>query len=125
MPLYRGTGQAQILLNNRQAYLFKQETLGSQVVSVAFMLDRVTRRNGALEFDIVGSFTGPPGTFQIYVLMSEMDTLNAYVRGNLISSVDANNNFRFPGVGYCPKFVAMRIATNPSTGAQLTAILSR
>lgn len=82
MPGYAGAGQAQLLFDNRQAYLWQNETIGAGLypgsLSQAFQLER---RAGAYypwgaSFEVM--FQGNPGTLEIDIVGANIDQPQNY-----------------------------------------------
>ena len=99
MPSYAGTGQAQLLYENTQKYLWQNETVATSTLSLAYELRRVlsTFYPWGLSFEVI--FSGNPGTFEIDIMGANNDIAVNYVQIGTITvtnaNVDANSVFLF------------------------------
>lgn len=115
MPLYRGTGKAQLVLANRQVFLFNKEEVPPEGASVAVLLDRVTNDMFGFTVQVVAS-----GDLEVHVEGSEMDD-DAFYQD--IGTPDVTQGspiaMRF---NQMPRFVRVRIL---ESSGPVTAVLTR
>jgi hypothetical protein len=115
MPAYPGNAQAQLLENNRQVYLWDNETIPVDTIGSLSRAVEVRRVNQSfypwgLSFEAV--FSGAPGTFEIDIMAANNDiglpNPGNYVKIGTISSVNGNNVGRWDMPSYFwPKFIAV------------------
>jgi hypothetical protein len=119
MPKYAGTGKAQLLNANQQAYVMgsvsgtvntgERTSAGTpNFATLAVLLARGQQAQGGFpfQFAVEISFSANPGTFEVDIQGSETDTDNSYcLLGTAITAVNSANYARFEGVNYYPKFV--------------------
>ncbi len=119
MPAYPGSSLANILANNRQVYLWDDEsvpagaTYGS--LSWAFQLERHNRSFYPWGFSVEVWFSGAPGTFEIDIMGANNDLMENYVQIGSITAVNSSNVGRWDMASYIwPKYVAayMKTLTN-------------
>jgi hypothetical protein len=108
MPAYAGNGQAVLLFDNRQAYLWQNEVVPAGVypgsLSVAFQLERrggsfypwgasvevyFSTNPGAFEIDIVGASTDQA---QNYSQIGSITVASSYVAGHYVGRWDMPSN---------------------------------
>lgn len=115
MPLYAGTGKAELVLANRQVYLLNNEHVASGAASVAFLLDRVTRDNFGFTVQVTGS-----GALEVHVEGSEIDSDEDYVDlGKPDSAQGSPIALRF---NQMPRFVRLRVM---HSSGPIRAVLTR
>lgn len=120
MPAYPGNGLAQLLANNREAFLWLNETVPASTspgsLSVAFKLDRISQSfyPWGLSFEVW--FSGPPGTFEVDLMGANNDigypTPGNYVQIGSITNVNSSNVGRWDmASNIWPKYVAGYLKT--------------
>jgi hypothetical protein len=126
MPGFKGTGQATLLRENQQVYLWQAETVVAGSLSIAFELARIT---GAfypwgMSFELV--FSAAPGTFEIDIMGANNDLAANYVSLGTISTVNANDVGRWDmSSNLWPKYVAAFMKTLTNIGALTTLQVTR
>jgi|SRR5277367_3148975 len=100
MPGYAGSGQAALLRENRQAFLFQQEKDVAGRASVAFQLERTMRtlyQSGVsfqLYFTDINGVPTNPGAFEIDIQSSDIDQDIQYCTASpLTGGASLNANF--------------------------------
>jgi hypothetical protein len=131
MPAYAGSGQAQLLRENRQVFCWQNETVPASAttgsLSVAFQLERVRSVSYPWGFSVEVSFSGAPGTFEVDVMGADTDNALYFNKVGSITAVNANNVGRFDGIGSnltYPKYVALYLKTL-SNSVNVTGQLTR
>jgi len=103
MPVYPGPNQADLLHENKQEYLFQNETIAPGQASIAHQLARTPGKSypfGA-SFQII--FSGNPGTFRLDVQTADLDQDSSFVT---VSSLTAGLNGAYQGRIELPTFWA-------------------
>jgi hypothetical protein len=107
MPGYQGQGQAKLLSDNQQKYLWQNEPVTAGALSIAYELTRVSRSfyPWGLSFEVM--FSAAPGAFEIDITAANNDIAGDYIQIGTITTANATN------VGRCdmpsnvwPKYVA-------------------
>lgn len=100
MPGYGGTGQAKLIRDNQQVYLFQQETNVTGRASIAIQLERINRSfypwgaSFQLAFTDINGNPSSPGTFEVDIQTSDIDQDNQYCNINSWTALAAlNANF--------------------------------
>jgi hypothetical protein len=127
MSGYAGTGQAQLLRENRQVFLWKNETVPAGAangsLSVAYQLERVRSVSYPWGYSVEVSFSGAPGVFEIDVMVADTDDPNYFIPWTNITQVNSTNVGRVDVQNSWAKYVAvyMKTLTNAvKVSAQLT-----
>lgn len=127
MPGYSGIGQATLLRENRQVFLWQKETVPASAaqgsLSVAFQLERVRSVSYPWGFSIEVAFSGNPGVFEVDVMVSDTDNPNNFIQWTNITQVNATNVGRADVLNSWAKYVAVYLKTltnNVLVTAQLT-----
>jgi len=117
MPGYAGTGQAKLLRENSQIFLWQNEAIAASVagsLSLAVQLERVRSVSYPWGFSVEVAFSGAPGAFEIDIMGADTDNANYYNKIGSITAVNASNVGRFDGIGpnlTYPKYVALYMKT--------------
>jgi hypothetical protein len=109
MAGYEGVGQAKLLRENRQEFLWNNETVKAGELSKAFQLERVRSVSYPWGFSAEVSFSGAPGAFEVDIMGADTDSPNYFIKIGEINAVNAFNVGRFDGIGpnlTYPKYVA-------------------
>lgn len=125
MPGYAGTGRAQLLLENRQAFLFQNETVATGVASIAYQLRRERGASYPWGMSLEISFSADPGMFEVDVETADTDDSAHYV--TLITLTDGLNSSyvgRIELPSYWAKFVRVQVITLTNAVA-ITVLLTR
>jgi hypothetical protein len=132
MPAYAGNNQAPLLRENRQIFLWQNETVPAGAatgsLSIAVQLERVRSVAYPWGFSVEVAFSGAPGAFEIDVMGADTDNANYYIKIGSITAVNASNVGRFDGIGSnitYPKYVALYMKTLGNTGVAVTGQLTR
>jgi hypothetical protein len=118
MPGYSGVGQAKLLRENSQIFLWQNEAIaaGASVgsLSLAVQLERVRSASYPWGFSVEVAFSGAPGAFEVDVFGADTDNPAYFNKIGEITTVNAFNVGRFDGIGTnltYPKYVALYMAT--------------
>lgn len=118
MSGYAGVGQAKLLRENTQIFLWQNEIIaaGSAVgsLSMAVQLERVRSESYPWGFSAEVAFAGAPGAFDVDVMGSDTDDPRYFNKIGSITTVNAFNVGRFDGIGpnlTYPKYVALFMTT--------------
>lgn len=118
MPGYAGVGQAKLLRENSQIFLWQNESIAASAavgsLSLAVQLERVRSVSYPWGFSAEVAFSGAPGTFEVDVMGSDTDNPNYFNKIGSIIAVNAFNVGRFDGIGpnlTYPKYVAFYMKT--------------
>jgi hypothetical protein len=130
MSGYAGTGQAKLLRNNQQAYLFQKDTNIVGKASVAFEIERVNRSyypwgvSFQIYFTDVNGVPSDPGTFEVDIQTSDIDQDTQYCTISSWTGGTSLNAF-FAGRIELPNFYAkyIRAFVNSITNSVNTTIL--
>lgn len=124
MPGYSGSGRAQLLMENQQAYFFNKETVAAGTASAAFQMARERGSFYPLGFAVQVAFGGAPGTFALDIQVSDTDNSSEYVTIGTISAVNASNVGRLDNITTFAKFIRAVNTTFPNA-VSMTALLTR
>ena len=114
MPGYGGTGRAQLIRQNQQAFLFQRETNVTGHASVAVQLERVNRSyypwgvSFQVSFTDVNGNPANPGTFEVDIQTSDIDQDAQYCTINSWAGA-GSLNANFVGRIELPNFYAKYI----------------
>lgn len=131
MPGFMGNGQATLLRENKQAWMFQVETNVAGRPSVAFQLERLNRTaypwgvSFQLYFtDSTGLTPSSPGVFEVDIQTSDIDQDAQYCTINAISGLTSLNS-SFAGRLELPNFYAkyVRAVVKTLTNAVYTSLL--
>lgn len=108
MPGYAGPSQASLLLNNRQGYMWLNETISANSypasLSQAYQLQRINQSFYPWGAAFEATFAGNPGTFEIdivgantdnpqnYIFLGMINSVNSYVSGYYVGRWDMPSN---------------------------------
>jgi len=128
MPGYAGIGQAQLHRENRQIFLWQNDTVPAggippQSLSLAVQLERVRSVSYPWGFSVEVAFSGPPGAFEVDVMVADTDNYANFIQWTTITQVNGFNVGRVDVLNSWAKYVAlyMKTLTNPvSVSGQLT-----
>lgn len=125
MPGYAGTARAQLLYENRQAYLFQNETVANGTASIAYQLRRERGAYYPWGMSLEFTFSADPGTFEVDVETADTDDNAHYV--SLIALTNGLNTSyvgRIELPSFWAKFVRVQVITLTNTVA-ITVLLTR
>jgi hypothetical protein len=114
MPGYAGTGQARLLRDNTQVFLFQKETNLVGKASIAYQLERINRSYyplGAsfqIYFTDVNGIPADPGAFEVDIQSSDIDDDGQY---STESSFSGTLNAKFAGRVPLPNLYAKYVRT--------------
>jgi hypothetical protein len=127
MGAYEGTGQAKLVRENSQTFLWHKDVVPAGVtpgsLSKAVQLERVRSVHYPWGFSVEVSFSGNPGVFEVDVMVSDTDNPNYFIQWTNITQVNAFNVGRVDVLNSWAKYVAlyMKTLTNAVTvSGQLT-----
>jgi len=127
MPAYAGAGQAKLVRENSQTFLWQMENIPASAsagsLSLAVQLERVRSVSYPWGFSVEIAFSGNPGIFEVDVTVADTDISNYYIQWTNITTVNAYNVGRVDVLNSWAKYVAvyMKTLTNAVTvSAQLT-----
>jgi hypothetical protein len=125
MPGYAGTGQAKLLYENHQAFLFQNETVANGTSSIAYQLRRERGAFYPWGMSLELSFSGNPGTFEVDVETSDTDIDTHYVTINtLTGGLNSSYVGRLELPSFWAKFVRVQVITLTNSVA-ITVLLTR
>ena len=108
MSGYAGTGQATLLRENQQKFLWQNEAVAVGSLSVAFQLERITRSfyyPWGLSIELI--FSAAPGSFEIDIMGANNDIAANYISLGTISTVNSANVGRWDmPINLWPKYIA-------------------
>lgn len=114
MPGYQGTGQATLLRENRQFFLWQNETIGGQKASVAVQLERVRSVSYPWGVSFELWFSGDPGTYEVDIQTADVDQDSHYCTiqtFNMGSQLNANFVGRYETRTFWAKYVRAVVKT--------------
>ncbi len=119
MSAYPGNGLATLLDNNRQVYLWDNDTVPVNTVgslSVAYQLRRIDNAFYPWGLSFECWFSAAPGAFEIDIMGANNDvgypTPGNYVQIGSITAVNANNVGRWDMASYIwPRYIAAYLKT--------------
>jgi desulfoferrodoxin (superoxide reductase-like protein) len=118
MPGYEGVGQAKLLRENSQVFLWQNDTVAASAVvgslSLAVQLERVRSVHYPWGFSVEVAFSGDPGVFEVDVMVADTDTPNHYIQWTNITQVNATNVGRVDVLNSWAKYVALYMKTLPN-----------
>jgi hypothetical protein len=137
MPGYPGSGQAALIRENRQVFLFQNETIPAGTVnsaSIAVQLERIRSLAypWGVSFEIyftdsTGVTPANPGNFEVDVQTADVDENTHYCTISALTSVSSLNSY-FVGRIELPQFWAkyVRVYLKTLTNAvNITALVTR
>jgi hypothetical protein len=125
MPGYAGTGQAKLLYENRQAYLFQNETVANGTASIAYQLRRERGAYYPWGMSLEFTFGAAPGTFEVDVQTADTDDNTHYVTlATLTNGLNSSNVGRIELPSFWAKFVRVQVVTLTNAVA-ITVLLTR
>jgi hypothetical protein len=116
MPGYAGIGQAQLHRENRQIFLWQNDTVPAggtppQSLSLAVQLERVRSVSYPWGFSVEVAFSGNPGAFEVGVMVADTDNPNYFIQWTNITQVNAFNVGRVDILNSWAKYVALYMRT--------------
>jgi hypothetical protein len=125
MPAYTGPAQAQLLYENRQAFLFQNETVAAGTASIAYQLRRERGAFYPWGISLELSFSGDPGTFEVDIQTADVDTDSHFVTINTITG-GLNTSYvgRLELPSFWAKYVRAQVVALTNTVA-VTILLTR
>jgi hypothetical protein len=114
MPGYKGTGQATLIRDNQQIFLFHQEADVTGTPSIALQIERINRSyypwgvSFQLYFTDVNGNPANPGTFEVDIQTSDLDEDSQYCVTNAWAGTPSLNA-SFAGRIELPSFYAKYI----------------
>jgi hypothetical protein len=125
MPGYAGTARAQLLYENRQAFLFQNETVANGTASIAYQLRRERGAFYPWGMSLEFAFGANPGAFEVDVQTSDTDDNAHYVTlATLTSGLNASYVGRIELPSFWAKFVRVQVVTLTNAVA-ITVLLTR
>lgn len=115
MPAYAGINQAIVLRENRQMFLWQNDTIPASAangsLSLAVQLERVRSVSYPWGFSVEVQFSGNPGAFEVDVMIADTDNPNNYVQFTNITQVNATFVGRVDVLNSWAKYVALYMKT--------------
>jgi hypothetical protein len=115
MGAYEGVGQAKLLRENRQEFLWHNDTVPASAangsLSKAVQLERVRSVSYPWGFSVEIAFSGNPGAFEVDVMVADTDNPNYFVQWTTITNVNATNVGRVDVLNSWAKYVALYMKT--------------
>ncbi len=125
MPPYTGPAQAKLILENRQVFLFQNETVGAGTSSIACQLRRERGNFYPFGMSLELSFSGDPGAFEVDIQTADTDQNAKYVTINMITAgLNASFTGRVELPAFWAKYVRAKIVTLTNAVA-VTVLLTR
>jgi hypothetical protein len=125
MPGYAGTSRAQLLYENRQVFLFQNETVAAGVASIAYQLRRERGAFYPWGMSLEFAFSADPGTFEVDVETADTDEDTHYVTINtLTDGLNSSYVGRIELPSFWAKFVRVQVVTLTNAVA-ITVLLTR
>ena len=122
MPCYAGTSSAQLLYENRQAYLFQNETVAAGVASIAYQLRRERGAFYPWGISLEIFFSGDPGSFEVDLQDADIDEDSHYVTVDTITAgLNASYVTRIELPSFYTKYVRVKLVT--LTNSVTTSVL--
>jgi hypothetical protein len=125
MPGYGGSGQAKLVRDNQQVFLFQNEIVVAGRASIAIQLERINRSYypWGVSFQIYftasdGVTPADPGAFEVDIQTSDIDTdLHYCLTNSLVGDASLNSNFsgRIEMPNFYAKYVRALVKTQPNT----------
>lgn len=116
MPNYTSNGQAILLYENSQQYLWNNESVSTGQLSVAFQLRRVLGSFYPWGLSFEATFSADPGTFEIDLMGANIDDKTHYIQLGTITSVNSYYVGRWDmPIHMWPKYVAGYLKTLTNT----------
>ena len=125
MPGYSGTAQAKLLYENRQAFLFQNETVTAGTASVAYQLRRERGAYYPWGISLEIFFSGDPGAFEVDLQDADIDQDSHYVTVDQIT-VGLNTSFvtRIELPSFYAKYVRVKLVTL-TNAVNISVLLTR
>lgn len=115
MGAYEGVNQAKLLRENRQEFLWHNDTVPASAavgsLSKAVQLERVRSVSYPWGFSVEVAFSGNPGTFEVDVMVADTDNPNYFIPWTTITQVNATNVGRVDVLNSWAKYVALYMKT--------------
>lgn len=128
MPGYAGVGQAQLLRENKQIFLWQNDTIPASAtvgsLSLAVQLERVRSAHYPWGFSVEVAFSGNPGAFEVDVMVADTDNPSYFIQWTNITQVNSFNVGRVDVLNSWAKYVALYMKTL-TNGVTVTGQLTR
>jgi len=125
MPGYAGTARAQLLYENRQAFLFQNEIVAVGISSIAYQLRRERGAFYPWGMSLELSFSGDPGTFEVDIETADVDMDSHYVTIDVLNSgLNASYVGRLELPSFWAKYARAKVVTLTNAVA-VTVLLTR
>lgn len=115
MPGYAGVGQAKLLRENTQVFLWQMDTVSASSpvgsLSLAVQLERVRSVHYPWGFSVEVAFSGNPGAFEVGIMVADTDNPNYFIQWTNITQVNAFNVGRADVLNSWAKYVAIYMKT--------------
>jgi len=116
MGAYEGVGQAKLIRENSQTYLWHNDAIpaggpGTTSLSKAVQLERVRSVHYPWGFSVEVAFSGNPGAFEVDVMVADTDNPTHFVQWTNITQVNAFNVGRVDVLNSWAKYVALQMTT--------------
>lgn len=115
MAGYAGVGQAKLLRENSQVFLWQNDIVpaGAAVgsLSLAVQLERVRSVHYPWGFSVEVAFSGNPGAFEVDVMVADTDNPRYFIPWTNITQVNAFNVGRVDVLNSWAKYVALYMTT--------------
>lgn len=125
MPAYTGPALAKLILENRQVFLFQNETVAAGTSSIAYQLRRERGSSYPWGISLELAFGGDPGVFEVDIQTADTDKDSNFVT---INTITAGLNASFVGRLELPSFWAKYARANVVTltnAVTVTVLLTR
>lgn len=115
MAGYAGVGQAKLLRENSQVFLWEGDAVPASAavgsLSLAVQLERVRSVHYPWGFSVEVAFSGDPGDFEVGVMVADTDNPNYFIEWTNITQVNAFNVGRVDVLNSWAKYVAIYMKT--------------
>jgi hypothetical protein len=112
MPNYTNNSQATLLYENRQQFMWNNESVPAGTLSIAFQIRRTTGTFYPWGTSFELTFSGNPGAFEIDIMGANTDNKGNYIQLGNITSVNGSyvGRWDMPS-NVWPKYVAAYVNT--------------
>lgn len=129
MSGYVGVGQATLLRENRQMFLWQMETIPAGAangsLSLAVQLERVRSVSYPWGFSVEIQFSADPGVFEVGVMVADTDKPGNYIQWTNITVVNSSFVGRVDVLNSWAKYVALYMKTLTNAAVLVSGQITR
>jgi hypothetical protein len=126
MSGYAGTGQATLLRESQQKFLWQNEAVAVDTLSVAYELARINRSFYPWGLSFEATFSSAPGAFEIDIMGANNDIAANFISLGTIVAVNSTFVGRWDmPPGLWPRYVAGFMKTLTNAAALVTVQVTR